>query len=139
MENKYRSIQIQSVGLALLLCLPLWSQDSLKSVPESLRISQDQLVTIFLTNSVSLENFLIVQTGDVWILKSTNLITQEFPAREIFRVVKNGIDISDQYPSIGGLDQPSAYSPPVDLAIKVGIGAVLAGVGWLVIGTGLGY
>ncbi|MCH8328424.1 MAG: hypothetical protein IID15_07890, partial [Candidatus Marinimicrobia bacterium] len=87
MNTKYRSIQIQSACIVLLLSLPLWSQDNFKPVPESLLIPQDQFVTIFLTNSVSLENYLIVQTGDVWILKSTNLKTQEFPVREIFRVV----------------------------------------------------
>ena len=139
MVKSYRSILLQSVCLALLLCLPLWSQDNPRPVRKSLRVPQDSLVTIFLTNNISLENFLIVKTGDVWVLHNSNRVSQEISSRDIFRVVKDGIDISDQYPSIGGTELPPAFSPRVDLLIKVAIGAVLAGVAWMVIGTGLGY
>ena len=139
MVKSYRSILLQSVCLALLLCLPLWSQDNPKPARKSMRVPQDSLVTIFLTNNISLENFLIVKTGDVWVLHNSNRVSQEISSRDIFRVVKGGVDISDQYPSIGGTEVPPAFSPPVDLLIKVAIGAVLAGVAWMVIGTGLGY
>ena len=139
MEKICRPILLQSVCLALLLCLPLWSQNNPRPVRKSLRVPQDSLVTIFLTNSMSLENFLIVKTGEVWVLHNSNRVSQEISSRDIFRVVKAGVDISDQYPSIGGMDVPPAFSPPVELLIKVAIGAVLAGVAWLVIGTGLGY
>ncbi len=139
MEKIYRPILLQSVCLTLLLCLPLWSQDNPRPVRKSLRVPQDSLVTIFLTNSMSLENFLIVKTGEVWVLHNSNRVSQEISSRDIFRVIKGGIDISDQYPSIGGTELPPAFSPPVELLIKVAIGAVLAGVAWMVIGTGLGY
>ena len=139
MVKIYRPILLQSVCLALLLCLPLWSQDNPKPARKSLRVPQDSLVTIFLTNNISLVNFLIVKTGEVWVLHNSNRVSQEISSRDIFRVVKDGIDISDQYPSIGGTEVPPAFSPPVDLLIKVAIGAVLAGVAWMVIGTGLGY
>lgn len=139
MVKIYRPILLQSVCLALLLCLPLWSQDNPKPARKSLRVPQDSLVTIFLTNNISLENFLIVKTGEVWVLHNSNRVSQEISSRDIFRVVKDGIDISDQYPSIGGTEVPPAFSPPVELLIKVAIGAVLAGVAWMVIGTGLGY
>ena len=139
MVKSYRPILLQSVCLALLLCLPLWSQDNPRPVRKSIRVPQDSLVTIFLTNNISLENFLIVKTGDVWVLHNSNRVSQEISSRDIFRVVKGGVDISDQYPSIGGTELPPAFSPRVDLLIKVAIGAVLAGVAWMVIGTGLGY
>ena len=139
MVKRYRPILLQSVCLALLMCLPLWSQDNPRPVRKSIRVPQDSLVTIFLTNNISLENFLIVKTGDVWVLHNSNRVSQEISSRDIFRVVKDGVDISDKYPSIGGTELPPAFSPRVDLLIKVAIGAVLAGVAWMVIGTGLGY
>ena len=139
MVKRYRPILLQSVCLALLMCLPLWSQENARPVRKSLRVPQDSLVTIFLTNNISLENFLIVKTGDVWVLHNSNRVSQEISSRDIFRVVKDGVDISDKYPSIGGTELPPAFSPRVDLLIKVAIGAVLAGVAWMVIGTGLGY
>lgn len=96
-----------SIGLGIPLILLIFSlpaaaqETSTASNQPILPWYQNDLVDVFLLNTVVFENHVILETGDTWVLLNDLGITSSFPAYEVFRVTRDGINITSEFPEVG--------------------------------------